>query len=200
MARTYWSAAFLFVAAGLTGCSSGAHFVQKDTVAGTGVVAVPQSSMFQWYYRNAAIDYARDYHDPSGNAVDVIIDSEDEVPVGQQTRTDQKTGKPINGTTTNSTVTSTSALTEYHIKYHVAPRMINGTNMNNPNNPTVLPTGGTSSPNNNRPVTSGIVPVGGIPQSGNTLSPTGQPVVDPRTGQPSQPVPSNNYQNFGGAR
>jgi hypothetical protein len=64
MTRSTLSAAILLAAvAGMTGCTtSDATYLVRDDNTGIAIVKVPQSDLFQWYYRHEALQYIRDYN------------------------------------------------------------------------------------------------------------------------------------------
>jgi hypothetical protein len=73
MTRSTLSAAVLLVAvAGLSGCTtSDASYLVKDDNAGIAVVRVPQSDLFQWYYKHEAMEFIRD-NNPGFKDSDII--------------------------------------------------------------------------------------------------------------------------------
>src|SRR5580692_11112119 len=73
MVRSTVSAAVLLAAvAGLTGCTtSDARYLIKDDGAGVAVVTVPQSDLFQWYYKHEAMEFIRD-NNPGFKETDIL--------------------------------------------------------------------------------------------------------------------------------
>jgi hypothetical protein len=67
-------AMLLFAFVLLTGCSGEARFVSTDPEKGIGVVAVPTSSICQWYYRHEALKYIRKYQIENFDEKDIITE------------------------------------------------------------------------------------------------------------------------------
>src|SRR4051812_42313731 len=90
MVRTLWKAALIVIAgSGVVGCSGDARFVKKD--AAGGVVAIPSNSMLRPLYREEAISMIKEQHNPNFTEADIV--SEQEVTVGEETRSDQVTDR-----------------------------------------------------------------------------------------------------------
>ncbi len=178
MVRSTFSAAVLLAAvAGLTGCTTTDANFKNGLNEPVGIVAVPQSDLFQWYYRHEAMQHIRE-NDPYCKDRDIVVIKEAAVPVGQ--RIDQPPpmgpdGKPL---------ASLSAEKEYQIMYKrtvpinkvtvgPAPTMSGLPNNGMPMN-TVVPAGGVQNVNPQYSGTNTNMPPYGGVQNVNTMQPNSQ--------------------------
>jgi hypothetical protein len=195
MVRSTISAAVLLAAvAGLSGCgTSDARYLIKDDNAGIAIVTVPQSDLFQWYYRHEALQYIRDNNpnfkeDRDIMAQGVVYAGEriDRPKVGAD-------GKPI---VTQPPVNTDK---EYQIVFKrmiprtptaVGPLPNNGLPMN-----TIVPAGGvqnvnpqSSGMNTNTPQFGGVQNVNGMqPNQYQMQQPNSQMMIPPAPSQPTMP-------------
>jgi hypothetical protein len=193
MVRSTVNAAVLLAAvAGLTGCTtSDARYLIKDDNAGIAIVTVPQSDLFQWYYRHEAMQYIRDNNPNFREDRDII--SQGVVYAGE--RIDRPKvgpdGKPI------VTQPPVNTEKEYQIVFKrmiprtptmVGPVQNNGMPMN-----TVVPVGGVpnvnpqySGMNTNMPQYGSVQNVNGT-QPYPPQQPNSQMMIPPAPSQPSMP-------------
>ena len=184
MTRKLFCATFtLIVVTGLSGCTSGARFVNDDKSARSGVVAIPDNSnVWPTYYRDSAYQLIREQYPAFNPQTDIV--SQGEVKVGEITQNNQSTekgflgdNKPIKGEIDRTvTSTSTSDKLEWRIQYRL-PQAQAGTR---PANNAVMQAGGIPKPIAGRPV-------GGAPLSLDA------PPVQPAYGMP----PLNANPSFG---
>ena len=208
MQKLFCATFTLFIITGLSGCVSGARYVNDDKTSRSGVVAIPENSnVWPTYYRDGAYQLIREQYPNFNPQTDIV--SQSEVKVGEKTQNDQRTdrrfiggeNKPIKGEIDQTvTSTSTSDKTEWRIQYRLQQAQAGIRPANN----AVLQAGGIP-----KPIAAPYAPLPttgqGLPVGGGPLSLDARPVQQPSYGvlQPLSGTPSSApsaYPTAGGSR
>lgn len=189
MARKFLSAALLMSVFGLMGCTS-ARMINGDATSVT--VAIPENTnVWPTYYQDAAYAKIKEKFPNFNPQLDVDKVKFEEVIVGQEQRTDQRTdsrpvgkdGKPKGEVTHNTSVTTTTDKKEVWVSYQLGgklPGMGAMTGLQTPNN-TNMTTGNMNMPMNNTGMSTGNMnmPMNNtvVPASGQATKGVNQPAL-----------------------